>query len=239
MGRNNPTINQNPSQRWMEWQGSKGQLYYYDKTEEENLFMDLPFTFLLIEQMATVGGWHDRSESGIYSNEVKNITKEPLTVQSFKGGEITSGLYRNIKDQVKSAGGYYVASLYVGFKRDGDLTLGNIKLKGAALSAWMEFCKIHGRNVWEKAITITGYSEGQKGSIEYRVPSFELKDCSEQTHNEALGLDDTLQEYLKSRSAGQVETDETDVPPPSDEDFRDYGEEMYGEEYIEDEGLPF
>jgi hypothetical protein len=120
MSRSNPTQNaRNPSTRWFEWHGSKGQINYWDKEAKQRVFLNLPFTFLLLDELATVRGFHQASNSGVFANEVRDTRQETLLVRAFEGGEIASGLYANIRDRVKAHGGYFQASCYVAYK-DGD-----------------------------------------------------------------------------------------------------------------------
>jgi hypothetical protein len=237
MSRSRPTAgtNPNPASRWFEWQGELGTVRYYDKEAKKNHEVPLPFTFLLLDQLATVRGWHDASQSGIYSNEVRDTRTDILTVKSFKGGEIASGLYATIKDRVNRAGASFVANCYIAFKGDsGRLELGALRFKGAALGAWMECEKAHRADLYAKAIVITGFVEGKKGRITYRVPTFALKDTSAQTDAEARELDATLQAYLDhylSRTTTDADAGRAhDEPPP-------YTDDQAGP--ITDDDIPF
>jgi hypothetical protein len=55
---------------------------YYDKEAKKNVDVGADFTFILLDQLASVRGWHDDSNSGIYSNEVKDTTQEALVVKA-------------------------------------------------------------------------------------------------------------------------------------------------------------
>lgn len=196
MSRSNNTELVNPSVRWFEWSGSKGIVEYYDKTEEKKVEVSLPFTFIVLDQLATVKGWHDPSESGIYSNEVRDTTKQPLVVKSFKGGLIADGFYRDIKDRVKANGGHFVSNIYIAFKDKDVFYIGSIQFKGAALNSWAEFRNKNRKEIMSKAVTIIGTDTGQKGSITFLNPVFGLKDISDNTNNIAIDLDKELQDYL-------------------------------------------
>lgn len=199
MSRSNPHENgsPNPSARWFQWSGEKGIVQYYDKEREETIEVGSDFTFMLLDQLASVRGWHDPSDSGIYSNEVKDTRQDVLVVKSFKGGPIAEGLYKAIKDRVNAEGGRFVASCYVAFKDDdGELKIGNIGFKGAALKEWMEFTGQHRSDIYKKAIRINGYTEGKKGRVIFRVPVLKIADVSEATNKIATGLDAELQEFL-------------------------------------------
>lgn len=205
MSRSNPTNNNpNPSTRWFEWHGSKGVVRYYDKEKKENVEVPLPFPFFVLDILSTVKGWHEASESGIFANEVRDTKQDVLNVRSFKGGELASGLYQDIRDRVGNLGGYFVSSIYIGYKNaDGNLAIGNLNLNGAALGAWSNFRKdkAKGQMIFDKACKIVGYTDGQKGSVKFRVPKFELFDAQSQTSEQAVELDKELQEYLKGYMA--------------------------------------
>lgn len=213
MSRSNPSENglPNPSTRWFQWSGEKGILQFYDKEQEQTIEVGNDFTFMLLDQLACVRGWHDASDSGIYSNEVKDTRADVLIVKSFKGGAIAEGLYKAIKDRVNTEGGRFVASCYIAFKNDqGELAIGNLGFKGAALSAWMDFTGNHRADLYKKAIRIHGFEEGKKGRVTFRVPKFEMVSLSAETDAAATALDRELQEflalYLKKNKRDQVET---------------------------------
>lgn len=208
MSRSNTTETaRNPSTRWFEWQGSKGQPYYWDKEAEKRVMLELPFTFLLLDELATVRGYHEASNSGIHANEVRDTRQDTLVVRAFKGGDIASGLYASIRDRVKAHGGYFQSSCYIAYKDGDELRLGNFGFNGAALSEWSEFKKscpdkanADGKRVrgfYVDAVTIHGYEDRRKGATDYRVPRFALKAVGAETNAQALALDTQLQEFLK------------------------------------------
>jgi len=239
MSRSNPQQNlTNPATRWMEWNGEQGVVRYYDKEKKENVDLGADLTFLLLDQLGCVNGWHDPSNSGIYSNEVRDSRAEVLLVKSFKGGVIAEGLYKAIKDRVNTAGGSFHAQCYVAYKNGGGaLSIGSLKFKGAALHAWAEFAKANRGDLDSKAVKIEGFTEGKKGRIVYRVPVFKMVNTSAETDAQAVALDKQLQvfldSYLKRNKRDQVEapaqhvdhedmaqeaTSYDHVPPHTDED---------------------
>ena len=192
-----------PAIHFFEWAGGGdgGFVSYYDKnataqdgTKGANVKCPTPFSFLVLDELATVKGWHDSSDSGIYANEVRDTRGEVFVVKAFKGGVIASGFYSEIRDRVNAAGGYYTATVYVGFKENNQLKIGAIQFKGAALNAWVEFRKEAGGKLWENVVVVTGFVDGKKGSIKFRTPTFALKPVSKET-DDAAGL---LQEALKA-----------------------------------------
>ena len=217
MSRSNPNVNApNPAGRWFEWNGEHGTVRYYDKEAKKNVDVPLPFTFLLLDELASVRGWHDASSSGIYSNEVRDTRTDPIVVKSFKGGTLAEGLYKAIKDRVNAQGGQFVANCYIAFKDNGGLSIGSLRFKGAALGSWMEFRKAHRSELYDAAVNITGYTEGKKGRIVFRMPVFDTKAVSGETNERAVALDKELQAWLESYFSRR--TNDRTEPPPLDDD---------------------
>lgn len=199
MSRSNPTTHAaNPATRWHEWDGSNGGLRYYDKEAKTNVDVPDGFTFMLLDQLSTIKGWHDASDSGILSNEVRDTKQEVFVVKAHKGGILAEGHWTNIRDKVCNLGGNFTANLYIAFKNeDGKLVIGSLQIKGAALNAWIEFRNANRADLYKKAVRIKGYDEGKKGKIVFRTPRFEIRDITEETDAEAKEIDRFLQDYLK------------------------------------------
>lgn len=197
MSRSNPTTNNpNPCTRWIEWDGSNGGFRHYDKDAKKNILIPDGFTFILLDQLATVKGWHDASDSGIFSNEVRDTKQEVMIVKAFKGGTIAEGFYAKIRDRINAAGGNYTTNLYVAFKTGDTLSIGSVQFKGAALSAWLEFAKNNRSDLYKKAIRVKGFTEGKKGKIVFRTPNFFLADITPETDALAIDCDKKLQAFL-------------------------------------------
>lgn len=229
MSRSNPTDGiRNPSTRWFEWAGGAdgGHVRWYDKDGKQTVKVEGTFAFLLLDELSTVKGWHEPSESAIYANEVRDTRQEALVVRAFKGGELVSGVYTSIRDRIVALGGHYVASLYIAYKEGDELRIGNLALKGAAVGAWMDFKRnapskksATGKDVRAylvDAVKIIGYDQQKKGGTVYRVPQFALAPTTEATNQQAVDLDSQLQlflvDYLKRPKAEAAK-----APPPSQE----------------------
>lgn len=242
MSRSNPHVNApNPAVRWFEWHGEHGTIRYYDKDAKASVDVPLPFAFLLLDELASVRGWHDASESGIYSNEVRDTRTDILVVKAFKGGTLAEGLYKDIKDRVNTLGGQFHANCYIAFKNGhGRLDIGSLRLKGAALGAWMEFRKAHRGDLYEAAVNITGFTEGKKGRITFRMPVFETKPVSGETHAQAVALDVRLQSWLTAYFSRRT-SDQTE-PPQDADDADDTSPGAWSEDHsapLTDDDIPF
>jgi hypothetical protein len=230
MSRSNPTEGaRNPATRWFEWAGGSdgGFIRWYDKEAKMNVKVEGTFTFLVLDELSTVKGWHEPSQSAIYANEVRDTRQEVLVVRSFKGDELANGVYQHIKDRIAAKGGHYVASIYIAYKQGEELKLGNLGLKGAAAGAWMEFKRnatvkkdANGRltkSYFVDAVKIAGFENAKKGATAYRVPIFKLLEVSAATNEQAIALDAELQayltEYLKRPKAEAAKPHEDDEAP--------------------------
>jgi hypothetical protein len=251
MSRSNPNdAVRNPATRWFEFASGAdgGFVRYYDKDAEKQVALGDAtnggkFMFILLDELATVKGWHDPSESGIFANEVRDTRQDTLVVRSFKGGELASGLYASIKDRIVAVGGHFVSSCYIAYKDEsGVLQIGNIRFKGAALGTWMEFKKqcptkkdASGKSVkayYVDAVKIEGFEQQKKGGTTFRIPKFALATLTEETNKQAIALDGELQafmaDYLKrpraeaATSVAKAEgPQEDDVPPGNFDDMED------------------
>lgn len=215
MSRSNPVDNRpNPAKLRFEWDGANGKVRYFDREAKQNANVKDGFTFILLDELATVRGWHEPSESPIYSNEVRDTRQEVLVVKAFKGPQLAEGFYSNIKDRIVACGGHFTANCYIAFRNDeGGLDIGMIQFKGAALGAWMEFKKENRKEIYEQAVQIKGFEEGKKGKVVFRVPVFHLAAISPESQDRALELDKELQDYLKAYFARTKSA----VPPTGEE----------------------
>lgn len=205
MSRSNPNEQsekpQNPaSPFFIDWDSDNKQFKYYDKEKKENIAIPLPFSFLVLDTLATIKGWSQESDSAIWSNEVKNIKTDILTIMTKKGTE-AKGIYEQIKGKV--SGSKYCQSVYIAFMHNKKLTIGNIQMKGAALGSWIEFCspdKKSGNtrpNLFTGAVTVKSTEQGKVGKIVFNKPLFTyVKDVPEAVQKQTIQLDAELQAYL-------------------------------------------
>ena len=186
----------NPATKFLDWKSDQKGFSYYDKGLSKNIEVSLPFKFVFLDELSTVKGWHDASTSGIFSNEVKYLSKEPMTVKAFKGGEIAKGLYNEIKDRVKNAGGHYSKSIYI-MTEDGELA--NIQLKGSATQQWGEFVKANKNSITRTWVNVATATESKKGKVVFSVPNFtigaDIEDIDAKTADDKF---DELEAYLKT-----------------------------------------
>lgn len=170
-----------------------GAIVYYDKEAQENITVPTPLEFIVLDQLATIKGWSDADESGYWSNEVRSVGRDVLTVRTSKGVK-EQGIWKEIKGSIGVAGAKYNSSAYVATKGRDGLEINNLSLTGAALNAWIEFTQKN--NITKNKIVLSGWSDAKKGSVSYKVPIFEAVPMGESEREEAVALDRQLQDYL-------------------------------------------
>lgn len=213
---------ENPAEKYLEWSSENGCFKYYDRESRENVMLPLPLTFLVLKEFHTVKGWHDKSSSGIFANEVKNIGNEQLEVKAYKGGVITRGIYKDIKDVIASAGGRYIKSIYA-MTKEGVVI--NLQLKGAAVKAWGDATQKGRSRLADEWVTVSDIEKLKKGRVEYTVPIFMFDKSLNAKEGE---MADKVYDELDKKLSKRYES--------SDEKIAELDEEF---EQIADEELDF
>jgi len=196
----------NPSKKFIEWSSDNACFTYFDKDKGEKgekVLLPMPIYFIVLDELSTISGFCEKHSTNIFANEVRSTVKEPLLVRTFKGGERLQGLYNDIKSEAKELGGKYTKSVYAmlltGKGQEPELV--NIKLRGAACSAWIEKKINTGRAV----ICVKEVSHEKKGKTEYTVPVFSYAPLTKELTDIAIAMDQVLQEYLKEYFAQMEE----------------------------------
>lgn len=190
----------NPVVRYYTFNGATGTLSYYDKETEQKVEVNEPFIFIPTDERNAVEGFDSKKEIGFRSNEVISTTKEELIIRWNTGQVLIQGFYSEIKDKVKAQGGKYIKSIYGITKIDGEWKMINLRLKGAAFSAWLEFDKQKKGGLLGLTIAITKGNQKKTGMVNYFEPKFIAKPTSDELHKIATELDGELQEYFINRN---------------------------------------
>jgi hypothetical protein len=205
-----------PASKYLEWASEDACFKFWNGTEKESV--NLPMKFLVLKEFHTVKGWHDKSSSAIFANEVKNISTEQLEVKAFKGGVITRGIYKDIKDVISAAGGRYVKSVYA-MTEDGEII--NLQLKGATVKAWGDAFNKGRSRLADEWVSITDFEKLKKGRVEYTVPNFKFDGSLTDAQGElADKVYDKLDASLSKRhsDAEKVEVEDDDFAPLEDDE---------------------
>lgn len=230
----------NPATKFLEWNSDANAFRYYDKVKGENVIVP-KLKFLVLKELSTIKGWNDASGSGIYSNEVMYVSTEELNVRTFEGKKIAKGLYKDIKADVKIAGGRYVKSVYA-ITDDGEIV--NIQLKGSNMSEWIEFTKKTRNRLSDEWVEFSESNEGSKNSrIKYFVPIFKFagslnKEEAKMADEKYNELQAYFGEYFK-RKEEETEQIEADKITLKNEQEIERTNEVYKEAQEISNDLPF
>lgn len=213
-----------------------GAISYYDKESQSNITVPTPFEFIVLDQLATVKGWSDQDESGYWSNEVRGVSRDTLTVRTKKGIK-ESGIWREIKGSVGIAGAKYHSSIYVAAKGRDGLEIQNLSLTGAALNAWIEFTQKNRIN--SVKVILSDWSDAKKGTVSYKVPVFEAVPMGDDEKAEAIELDKQLQVYLDEYFSYAQEDSHQDATIPTTHNKADVVIEDIDDQPINLDDIPF
>lgn len=235
MSRSNNVELRNPAVKRFEWSGDNGNFRYYDKEKKERFESPLPFRFMVLDCLSTIGGYSDADKSGYWSNEIRNLKTEPLTVRN-KNGVCAEGIYNSVITSRAIVGAKYIQSVYIAFHDEGEVKIGNVQMKGAALGAWIDFRKK--AKIYEGAIEVKESIEGRKGKTVYQIPVFNMIEVKPESDVRATELDKELQIYLSAYLASNGEKASQQVVESHTEAVNDVDTVPVGDEPFDD-GLPF
>ncbi len=156
-----------PATMYLQWSSEDKCFKHYNSATKQNELVELPLKFCVLKELHTVKGWHDKSASGIYANEVAAIGSETLEIKSFKGGVLAKGIYKEIKEIINNIGGVYYKSIYA-MLPSGDVV--NIAIKGASVKAWGDFVGQQRSRFASTWVEINSSQDEKKGRVSYSVP---------------------------------------------------------------------
>ncbi len=188
----------NPVQMFIEW-NNKGYFSYYNKETKQEVSLS-KMRFVVLDQLNTIKGFHKATQTGIFANEVHNLSKEDFKVQTYKKLLVAGGKYNDIKDTIKAVGGKFCKAVYVLlFNEEGtDFNFVSLQLTGASLNVWFDTLD-NLTNLYETGFIWDGsFSNETNGGISYTKPIFKtFKEIPESIDAEAQEKDTLLQNYFK------------------------------------------
>lgn len=212
MSLSQPKLN-NPCKKFIEFKGSKGIFQYWDKDKKVNVEMSFPIKFIVLDELSTIKGYCDQTQSGIFSTEVHSLQRQPLTVRTFKGGLRVDGMYADIKGRITEMGGKFCKSIYAALVTDKTVELVNFQLTGISFSAWMD----KPFDVNSFGVEVGKCTDGKKGAVKYKIPVYESFEISEVLMAKAVEMDKELQKFLSAYESKAHEGVQDDAPEDLDE----------------------
>lgn len=202
----------NPATKFIEFHGKNGKFTYYNKESKTNV--DIKPMFMILKEFSTITGFN-RTNGGMFSNEIEDISTEELDVRYYKGDNknICKGLWSEIKDKVgsKSVNGKFTKSVYISSFEGGQWSLQNIKLSGMQFSKWLDMIKdmqIKGVNKFNAVIQVDEYVFVQNGDSPYYYPTFKFKALDETDASQkammlkADAFYDIVEDFVEKRKLG-------------------------------------
>lgn len=205
----------NPCKKFIEYKGKTGVFQYWDKEAKKNVDLPNPIKFIVLDELSCIKGFHDASQSGIYSNEVHSLSKQPLLVRTFKGREKIEGIYAEIKGQIKIIGGKFCKSVYAAIITGNEVELVNFQFLGASGSSWMD--KDFDVTQFGVSVDSKNHTKKKKGDNNFLEPKFESFSLSRDLMDKAIELDKQLQKFLSSYEKQVPEGVQDDAPEDLDE----------------------
>lgn len=211
---------ESPATKYWEWKN--GEFNYYLKEAKENRTVP-SLKFIVLNQTSFVSGWHDKSESGIYSNFVQDLKNQKLTVKSFKGYKIAEGFYSEIKEKLE--GGRFTKGIFIWNLEDKQIQ--HLSIKGGALTALISL-KPRFKDGFGYSVTKNPVQQ-KKGATKFWIPEFTKIEVDVADYEEALEagkiVDKYISEYFDSKkieSQQEAVVDELDgqvFEDPNVDDF--------------------
>lgn len=201
-----------PVKYWVSFKGSNGTYTFWNGTE--NVSVD-KLELVLLDTRGCITGWHDATNSRIWSNVVEKVSEE-LTVKA-KGVEIAKGVYADIKDAVKNAGGNFTTNIYALAKFAGDTyELCCFQVDKTGLQAWSEFATNNKRSALYDNVIVCSKGDQQKnGAVKYFKPKFELgSEVDPVVAKDASDVDSTVLQPYFSGTATEEKEESSDVSAP-------------------------
>lgn len=259
-----------PIKKYISFSGSTGKINYYDKSRPEGdktLEFD-ELDIIVLDTRSSVSGFSESHQGGIVSNMVADTTKETLKVVAFSNGkpqDIAEGIYKEIKSDIKDAGGKFTTNVIALADLGDGMEMVNVQLSGAALNSWIDFTTDNpNESYYDNVIKLSKGAlskRGKKGNVAvtakeekeldaklkknpraprpvwFYVLNIELgAELTEEESELAIENDETLQEYFdQSKSNKANDVEVNDAENISSE----APEPASGTEEEDDSDLPF
>ena len=194
-----------PIRYYVSFSGEKGTFSYWDSANKERVDLGSEVEFVVMDTRSAITGWNDAANAKIFSNRVKSVVNEELTVRCDKQ-TLAKGLYSAIKGDIVNAGGKFCTEVFALMKINGEFAPVQLDLSGASLGCWMAFVEGLGGSwaIYKDLITTKLGEQKKKGRVTFFEVAFGTAPLSEDANELANAFnDDKLQPYLNNSTATQ------------------------------------
>lgn len=199
-----------------------GHFTYYDKVLEENVPVQFPLKFAVIEpDTFSFKGYNETTKQGVWSNEVRNRRfsegdKNMIVTLRNKDGklfEFKAGDAPKVKDKIKALSAKRHQSVYIAVEVEGEWEIWNLQLKGSQLSGgvdlkskdfedriagWFGFTQVYNDKLYDNYIEINKSTIRSNDAMKFSVPVYKLGEPITAEDNEKIiALDKEFQEYFE------------------------------------------
>ena len=192
---------QSPVTNFLKWSNSNGAFNDYDKQTKETSLKKMPLKFLVLANYISIGGFDEASNSGYWSNEIKDTRTETLFVRNGNG-LFKQGLYADIKADLAVVKCKYTEALYVMLE---DGTLGHIKLSGTNSRLWFSFKAIAKTKLSKNWTVFSDAKVAKKGSITWSEPTISI---GEEISAEDAAKADILYDVIQAYKTAPIESED-------------------------------
>lgn len=202
-----------PVQLRATWKGGDDQGFFviYDVGKKEQIEVKDELWFLPMEEGVKITGWNKQLKKGIYSNFVLSTKTDVLKVKWDDGKELATGLWVEIRDQVKLMKGKYTATVFAMYTGDDARFRGKlieVQFAGGACAPWYDIkseSNCYSENV---EIRWNGVAdEKTNDGVTYLVPQLEWREyANSQALNHAEKLLDQVGAYIEGGVAEEKPT---------------------------------
>lgn len=218
------TTQENPAVRTLTWKSDKATMVYYDKELKENVEINLPFKFAVLEKdYVSFNGYSESLNEGIWSNEVKN-KEDVVTVKAGKNilKQFKKEEWKDVKDDPDLKGCNYTQILYIAAQLDGDdeekiyrIMLNKASFGGGITTdkktgkehegqendGWIRFINKLSKGkpnaIYDNYILITGSKTKKNGAVTYTLAEFDSEPIPESQIEKYDEMTSVVEEYFE------------------------------------------
>ena len=204
----------NPAELRITWKSAdKSFVSYNTTTKIKETLANVKFAVLY--QTVSIAGFSESQNLGIFSNEIKDIKGEVLTVRT-KNGVLLEGCFDSIKEKLASVGASFANNLYVQL---GTGELAVIQLSSSALKSWFDYKTANSKKLVSNWVVVSGVEDHKKGAVKYSTPVLTIGDILTSQENQSAEINYAkVVEYRNSFKPLELEIPSTIQDEP---DFKD------------------
>lgn len=184
-----------PYTKTIKWRSSESRFEYYDGENNQTIEIE---SFIPLEEMASVSGYHDGQKQGIWSNEVLDLRND-LEVRAGNSVVVT-GPWKNIKTEVAGMGGKFT-NVVIALMPDGEIV--RFLFAGSGCSGWIG--KKFNPMQKQCGVSFDGSHEEKTGRVTYNVPDFSPKRLNDEETIKAMESWKLVDSWLNDKGIDRAE----------------------------------